>query len=124
MEKRGLNICFFVKRCESSAVVTVRKQIIIYSKRGKDKCTKTRHWFVKIAKTSLFSLPRNRSFTLQKVSRTSPRDVRLAVTQERTLKDLRGNTLQLLAQDAARKQEFLSSPPATDLFIAAIASQQ
>ena len=101
-----------------------RKKLFYYSKRGKDKCTKTRHSFVKIAKMNSSSQPKSRNSTHPRASRTSRSAARLAAMQERTLKDRRESTSPPLAQDAARKQKFPSSRPATDLFTAATASQQ
>jgi hypothetical protein len=61
---------------------------------------------------------------LKEASRTSPRDARAAVTQERTLHVPQENFSQQHVQNAAVKQKFLSSPATTDLYIAAHATQQ
>jgi hypothetical protein len=87
-------------------------------------CIKTKHWSAKTAAKNSSSQPANRNFTHPEVSRTSPRDVKLAVTQERTQTSHKESFSQLPALTAARKLKFLSSPVTTDQFIAAIVSQQ
>ena len=66
----------------------------------------------------------SRNSTLKEASRTSPRDARLAVTQERTQLRLRENSLPPLALIAEKKLRFLSSPATTDRSTAASATRQ
>jgi hypothetical protein len=55
---------------------------------------------------------------------TSPRDARLAVTQERTEQEAPEKCSMQFALSAAKNAKFLSIPPRARLFIAASALQQ
>jgi len=71
-----------------------------------------------------FLLSANRNFTLKEASRTNLRDVKTAATQEKTPANPREKPMSQFAQVAAAKQNCLSSPVPTGLFIAVSVSRK